>query len=723
MSTRQPDQRAPRADCEGDDLALWRARLAHTQRLAGLGCWEWDPEADTLWWSLEVFRILGQEESRFEPSYSGFLSVIHPDDRATFGAALRGALAQRLPLNIEYRIVRPDGRLRFVHTQGELASLGAGRPTVMFGTIQDVSERRETENRLYLLKEAVECLPIGITITGVDGKILYTNPAEAQIHGYTVEELLHREAVKLAPARLHTPMPPEKIEKIGLWRRETVNSRKTGEEFPVQLSSIAVRNADGDFLGTITACEDITERKASEQRIVQLAYHDTLTGLPNRWMFQDRLSQALAAAGRDGRQVGVMFLDLDHFKDVNDTLGHEFGDKLLRAVAQRLAASTREADTLARLGGDEFVVILTSPTDQQGVAAAAERIQAGFRKPFELEGRQIYSDASIGIAIYPEDGKDVSSLLQSADMAMYHAKALGRQTYHFYSREMNHSVRRKVALENGLRRALEQQEFHLVFQPQWDLQSGTLVGLEALIRWDSVDFGQIPPSSFIPLAESSGLIYPIGEWVLRSACTQVAAWLAAGLAVPRVAVNISGHQLKRPDFLAVVDVVLHETGMPPQYLELEFTESILMEEAGRTAEILRALKERRIHLSIDDFGTGYSSLNYLRHFPIGRIKIDRSFVADLAGNPDGAALVEAIIAMGRSLRLKVMAEGVENREQLEILRLRGCDEAQGFFFAKPLPAEALTAVLTEGRWPRQAGAADEMPGGESATGDLANGRS
>ena len=593
MPTRQPDETTR----ERDDLALCLARLAHTQRIAGLGSWEWQPEADTLWWSAEVFRIFGQEEGRSEPSYAAFLSGIHPDDREVFGAALRGALEQRLPLNIEFRIVRPDGRMRFVHAQGELASLGAGRPAVMFGTLQD-----------------------------------------------------------------------------------------------------------------------ITERKASEQRIVQLAYHDTLTGLPNRWMFQDRLSLALAAAGRDGRQVGVMFLDLDNFKDVNDTFGHEFGDKLLRAVGQRLAASTREADTLARLGGDEFVVILTHLTDQQGVAAAAERIQAGFRQPFELEGRQIYSGASIGIAIYPEDGKDVASLLQSADMAMYHAKGLGRQTHHFYSREMNRSVRRKVALENRLYRALEREEFRLVFQPQWDLPSGTLIGLEALIRWHSVDFGPIPPASFIPLAESSGLIYPIGEWVLRSACTQVAAWVASGHAVPRVAVNISGHQLKRPDFLAVVDAILQDTGMPPQHLELEFTESVLMEEAGRTADILGALKARRIHLSIDDFGTGYSSLRYLRQFPISRIKIHRSFVADLAGNPDAGALVEAIIAVGRSLGLKVMAAGVENREQHKFLTLRGCDEAQGFLFGRPLPAAELESLLGEEKSKRQAGACSEMPGCEPGVG-------
>jgi diguanylate cyclase (GGDEF)-like protein/PAS domain S-box-containing protein len=594
LPTRQPDETTR----ERDELALCLARLAHTQRIAGLGSWEWQPETDTLWWSAEVFRIFGQEEGRSEPSYAAFLSGIHPDDREAFGAALRRALAQRLPLNIEVRIVRPDGRLRFVHALGELASLGAGRPAVMFGTLQD-----------------------------------------------------------------------------------------------------------------------ITERKASEQRIVQLAYHDTLTGLPNRWMFQDRLSQALAAAGRDGRQVGVMFLDLDNFKAVNDTFGHEFGDKLLRAVGQRLAASTREADTLARLGGDEFVVILTHLTDQQGVAAAAERIQAGFRQPFELEGRQIYSGASIGIAIYPEDGKDVASLLQSADMAMYHAKGLGRQTHHFYSREMNRSVRRKVALENRLHRALEREEFRLVFQPQWDLSSGTLIGLEALIRWHSVDFGPIPPASFIPLAESSGLIYPIGEWVLRSACTQVAAWVASGHAVPRVAVNISGHQLKRPDFLAVVDAILQDTGMPPQHLELEFTESVLMEEAGRTADILGALKARRIHLSIDDFGTGYSSLRYLRQFPISRIKIHRSFVADLAGNPDAAALVEAIIAVGRSLGLKVMAAGVENREQHEFLMLRGCDEAQGFLFGRPLPAAELESLLGEEKSKRQTGACREMPGCEPGVGN------
>ncbi len=678
---------------ERQELALCRARLAHTQRISGLGNWEWHPETSRLWWSAEIFRIFGLDTGRLEPDYSVFISLLHPDDRATVDATVRNAMAHRQVLSFECRIIRPDGRLRFIHGQGEPASLGAGRPTVMFGTLQDITERRERGNRLRLLKEAVECLPIGITIAGSDGRIVYTNPAEAQIHGFSVEELMQREACALAPPRLRTPMKLQKLEQIGLWRRETTNVRKNGEEFPVQLSSIAVRNAAGDFLGVITACEDITERKAAEQRIEQLAYSDMLTGLPNRWMFQDRLSKALAAAERDGRQVGVMFLDLDHFKDVNDTLGHDFGDRLLQAVAQRLAVSTREADSLARLGGDEFVVILTNPAGLEGVAAAAERIQTAFRQPFELEGRQIYSSASIGIALYPDDGKDVASLLQSADMAMYHAKGQGRQSYHFFSSEIHRSVRRKVALENALRRALERQEFHLVFQPQWDLPSNKLVGLEALIRWDSVEFGSIPPASFIPLAENAGLIHPLGEWVLRSACAQAAAWLAAGLALPRLAVNISGHQLKAPGFPDLVDAILRETGLSPERLELEFTESVLMEEAARTTAILQALKGRGIRLSIDDFGTGYSSLSYLRHFPIDRIKIDRSFVADLASNPEGGAIVEAVIAMGRSLRMRVLAEGVESRDQLDFLALRGCDEAQGFFFAKPLPAAELEAIL------------------------------
>lgn len=680
-----------------DDDGLWRARFAHAQRIAGFGCWEWDPQTNAFWWSSEVCRMLGQEKGRIEPSRAAFLTVVHADDREAVDACFQEVLANCHRLDIEYRIIRPDGRLRYIRTQGELASLGPGRPTVMLGTIQDITEQRETENRLRLLKEAVECLPVGITITGVDGKIVYTNPAEAQIHGYTVDELLNGEARVLAPQRLRIPMPLEQLEKIGLWRRETVNLRKCGEEFPVQLTSVAVRTREGRFLGVVTACEDITERKANEQRIVELAYNDTLTGLPNRWMFQDRLGKALAAAGRDGHRVGVMFLDLDHFKDVNDTLGHEFGDKLLRAVAQRLAGSTREADTLARLGGDEFIVILTHLDGLDGVAAVAERIQASFRQPFELEGREIYSGASIGIAIYPEDGKDVASLLQSADVAMYHAKGQGRQTYHFYSRAMNQSIRRKIALENGLRRALAQQEFYLVFQPQWDLCSGKVIGLEALIRWDSEEFGSIPPASFIPLAENSGLIFAIGEWVLRRACSQVASWLADGYVVPRVSVNISGQQIKRPDFLAMVDAVLAETALPAQSLELEFTESVLMEDAGRTIALLRELKNRGIHLSIDDFGTGYSSLSYLRHFPIDRIKIDRAFIADMSSMHEESALVEAIIAMGRSLKLQVLAEGVESCAQLEFLTRRGCHEAQGFLLAKPLKVEELTALLIAGR--------------------------
>jgi diguanylate cyclase (GGDEF)-like protein/PAS domain S-box-containing protein len=687
------------------------------QRLAGIGCWEWEPEANTLWWSTEVSRIFGQEDGRIVPAYAAFLSSIHPDDRQAVDAGVRTAVTSRQPLDIEYRIVRPDGRLRFLRTRGELTSLGAGRPTVLFGTLQDVTGRRKTENRLWLLKEAVECLPVGITITDPDGKIVYTNPAEAQIHGYTVEELLNGDVGRIAPRRLRAPMSLENLAKTGLWRRESLNVRRTGEEFPVQLTSIAVRNREGDFLGMITSCEDISERKAAEQRIAQLAYSDTLTGLPNRWMFQDRLGKALAAAGRDGHRVGVMFLDLDQFKDVNDTLGHEFGDKLLRAVAERLAASTREADTLARLGGDEFVVILTHLDELDGVAAVAERIQASFHQPFELEGRQIYSGASIGIALYPDDGKDVASLLQCADMAMYHAKGLGRQTYHFYSGEMNRLVLRKVALENGLRQALERQEFHLVFQPQRDLLSGSLIVLVALIRWDSAEFGQVPPVSFIPLAESSGLIFPIGEWVLRAACTQVAAWLAAGFAVPRVAVNISGQQIKRPDFLTMVDAVLQETKLPAQHLELEFSESILLEETGRTTSSLRELKARGIHLSIDDFGTSYSSLSFLRRYSIDRIKIDRAFIADLAGNPEGEALVEAIIAMGRGFKLKVTAEGVENRDQLDFLTQRGCDEAQGFFFGRPLPAAELESILGGNKSKRQAVACGEMPGSEPAAGN------
>jgi diguanylate cyclase (GGDEF)-like protein/PAS domain S-box-containing protein len=380
----------------------------------------------------------------------------------------------------------------------------------LVGTLQDISGLRQVENRLKMLKEAVDSLPIGITLSDINGRIVYSNPAEARMHGYDVEELIGREAREFASNDLHKPFQPEKTREFGVWRRESVNIRKNGEEFPVQLMSMSVLDSQSRWLGTVTTCEDISEKKETEGKIHRLAYFDLLTGLPNRGMFLDRLQQALSLAHREGDKVSLVFLDLDNFKDVNDTQGHDFGDKLLRQVAVRLTDCMRESDTLARFGGDEFVVVLTSVHSHACVATAAQRILSAFSQPFEIDGRQIYSSASLGIALYPDDCKDASSLFRCADTAMYNAKNEGRSQFRFFSKEMNQKIMRRVALENSLRRGLEKKEFFLLYQPQWDLKSSRMVGVEVLLRWQSEDFGLMPPSEFISLTEDSGLIFSIG---------------------------------------------------------------------------------------------------------------------------------------------------------------------------------------------------------------------
>jgi diguanylate cyclase (GGDEF)-like protein/PAS domain S-box-containing protein len=674
-------------------LAESREMLASAQSIAHLGNWEWDPLANTIRGSEETFRILGMEKQVLVISFDRFLFAVYPPDRERVESGLKNASKSKSSCRLEFRVKRSDGTLRAVRLQGNVVASTSQKIPRITGTLQDVTEPKQIEDRLKLLKEAVDCLPVGITISDVRGKIIYSNPAEAEMHGYTVEELAEKDARIFAPRSLSKPFSPDEFKRVGVWRRESVNVRKNGEEFPVQLSSIAVTDVEGKCLGIVTACEDITSRKEAEQRIKSLAYYDTLTGLLNRAAFVDRLHQALALAHREGHSIALIFLDLDNFKYVNDTQGHDFGDKLLMAVAKRISAGMRESDTLARLGGDEFVLVLTAISGQESAAIAAQRILELFKQPFSVDGRQIYSSVSIGIALYPGDGQDAESLFKCADTAMYHAKKDGRSRYWFFSEEMNQKIMHRVALENSMRRGVGNGEFHLHFQPQWDLKMARIVGVEALLRWQSPDFGLLLPSAFIPLAENSGLIFDLGEWVIRSACIQARNWSLAGHNGLKMAVNISGKQLRQPDFLEITERIIRETGVDPGNLEFEFTESVIMEKADRTINTLAALKELGIKLSIDDFGTGYSSLSYLKHFPIDRIKIDRSFVMDIDSDKDDATIIEAIISMAHSLKLKVVAEGVETGKQLQFLVARGCDEVQGYYLAKPMAASEIAQRL------------------------------
>ncbi|MEF8719011.1 MAG: EAL domain-containing protein [Candidatus Accumulibacter necessarius] len=428
-------------------------------------------------------------------------------------------------------------------------------------------------------------------------------------------------------------------------------------------------------------------------KMAHLAHHDFLTGLPNRALLTERLSQAIGLARRRGKQVALLFVDLDYFKHINDSLGHAVGDQVLQSAARRLSACVRTTDTVCRQGGDEFVILLAEIEQPQDAALVAEKLLVALAEPQLIGQHEIHVTLSIGISVYPDDGIDGDTVMENADAAMYHAKASGRNNYQFFTAGMNSHAVRRLFVETGLRRALRQSEFRLHYQPQIDLASGAMTGTEALIRWLDPVLGLIEPEQFVPIAEECGLIVPIGRWVLREACRQVRSWLDAGLHAVPVAVNISALEFRHQGFVDEVALILKETGLAPRYLELELTENILMHDTESSAQVLASLKAMGVQLAIDDFGTGYSSLGYLKRFPIDTLKIDQSFVQDLATDADDATIVSAVIGMGRNLKQRVIAEGVETQEQLAFLRTQRCAQGQGFLFNRPLPAEDFAHLL------------------------------
>ncbi|MDI3547347.1 MAG: hypothetical protein PWR10_999 [Halanaerobiales bacterium] len=461
----------------------------------------------------------------------------------------------------------------------------------------------------------------------------------------------------------------------------------------LHFTAAPLRNTRGEVIGAIETLEDITERKQAEEMLWQQVYHDALTGLPNRMLFNDRFTQALAHAYRNRQKLAVLFLDLDRFKNINDTQGYNVGDQLLQGVAERLTDLVREDDTVARMGGDEFILLLPEIAQAENATKIAKKILEAFKQPLMIGGHEFYITSSIGIVFYPNDGEDAETLLKNADIAMYRAKEQGGNNYQLYDPMMNVKASERLVLENSLRYALEREEFVVYYQPQVSISTGKIIGMEALIRWQHPEWGLLSPAEFIPLAEETGLIIPIGEWVLRTACAQNKAWQEAGYPPVHVAVNLSARQFQQQNLVETVTRVLKETGLEPHYLELEITESIAMQNADFTIVMLRHLEEMGIHISIDDFGTGYSSLSYLKHFPLDTLKIDQSFVRDLTIDPNNKAIVIAIIAMAHSLKFKVIAEGVETQEQLAFLKQQQCDGIQGYLFSKPLPAEAFEKIL------------------------------
>lgn len=472
--------------------------------------------------------------------------------------------------------------------------------------------------------------------------------------------------------------------------------KKNGEVIDVLISASSEKDTNGDVLRSMAGILDVTEQKKADREIFRLAHYDQLTGKPNRLLLRDRLQQNLAQGSREGTKIAVLYIDMDRFKWVNDTLGHHAGDKLLKTVADRLSTCVRDVDTVARLGGDEFVVILYGVLSNEDPATFARRFLEELSRPTQLEGKEFVNTASIGIAIYPTDGQDVDTLLRKADTAMYAAKEQGCNTYQFFSAEMAAKAKEKLSIQNNLLRALHGKDLTLKYQPQVDLHQNRITGFEALVRWDSASEGSISPTRFIPVAEETGLILPLGEWVLETACAQAVAWQKAGMRPLRMAVNISARQFARPDFTDIVERILKETRLDPHYLEIELTETTVMEHIQEAIATLTDLKVRNINLAIDDFGTGFSSLVYLKNFPFDRIKIAQEFVRDISLDPGDMAIIEAIIAMSRTLNLHVIAEGVEKLEQLTFLRAQHCQEVQGYYFGRPASAELISKAFATG---------------------------
>jgi diguanylate cyclase (GGDEF)-like protein/PAS domain S-box-containing protein len=474
---------------------------------------------------------------------------------------------------------------------------------------------------------------------------------------------------------------------------DETQSRPDGSLRWLRTNKLPLRDREGKVIGVIGTYEDITERKVAQERVQYLAYYDALTELPNRTLLQDRLTKALASARRRKDKVALLFLDLDRFKDINDSLGHSVGDLVLKQVAERLKKWAREQDTAARVGGDEFLIVLTALKEAADAAVAAERLMNTMTAEFVVQGHSLGISCSVGISIFPEHGADSETLIKDADAAMYCAKESGRNNFRFFTKDMNTQAVERLTLENGLRLALDKKELFLVYQPQIEIATGRIIGLEALLRWQHPELGLVPPDKFIRIAENSGLIMPIGEWVLRTACSQTRKWQDEGLPAVPVAVNVSAVQFRQENFSKLIDRVLRETGLAPEYLELELTESLLLSNADVMFSVLRDLRAMGLKLAIDDFGTGYSSLSYLRRFPVGKLKIDRSFIRDVAVNPDDAAITTAIISMAKSLNLKVIAEGVEDEAQVSFLRAHQCDEIQGYYFSKPLAVDKVADKL------------------------------
>lgn len=660
--------------------------LEQAQALANIGHWELDLIKNTLYWSDEVYRIFGLKPQEFGATYEAFLRYIHPEDVEMVNSIYMSSIKEKHGYYVEHRIVRENGEVGFVEERCEHDFDSSGNPIKSIGTVHDITRRKNAENELVLASAVFEKMNDGVLITDDKQQIIKINSAYGAISGYTIEEIIGKTPNTFSSGwhdKVFYQNLWNELNLSGHWNGEIIDRRKSGELYTAELSIIAMYNKDGRLTNYISIVNDISEKKQKESLIHNLAYFDALTNLPNRVSFQERVINKIPALHRNSKKMALFFIDMDNFKNVNDTFGHFTGDKFLIEVAKSIKEILREQDTLARLGGDEFTVILDDVEDVLDIGVVAEKIIERFKAPIIIDAREFYTGASIGISIYPDDGTTYEELVKAADTAMYQVKDSGKNSYQFYTQSMNEKITERSLIENDLRSAINKHELFLEYQPKVNLETKRVYGMEALVRWNHPDIGLIRPDKFIGISEETGQISQIGLWVAKQAISDTKALHDEGSNLI-ISINVSSKQLNDDAFIDNICAIADNIGLDKSYIELEITESHIMKNVNKSLSILNALYEKGFKLSIDDFGTGYSSLSYLKKLPAKTIKIDRSFVLDIDKDEDDRSIVAAIIAMARSLGKDVIAEGSETKEHVEALKFLHCNQIQGYYFSKPL---------------------------------------
>lgn len=690
-------QRSRELDAANQALSKSEARLALALKASELGLWDWNLQTD------EVHHTQLKELFGIEPEFvTAMLSHLKPRLHPLDLPPLRRALVEHLKgrtedYQIEYRVRHGDGHWVWIEDRGRAVERGAnGRVIRMVGTRRDISVSKGLEEQRQLAATVFEAASEGIVIFDPDYALIAVNQAFSRVTGYQIEDLLGRNVVELPcsrDARRHYPAIHQALEQHGSWQGELVEARKNGELYPQWLQLNVVRDIRGNVSHIVGFFADLSARRESEERMRYLTHYDELTGLANRSLFRERLNEAHQRVRQGGRSLALLHINLDRFKLLNDSLGHEVADQMLQKMARRLVNALPEADTIARLSGDEFAVLFDAYGNLSSLARVATRLSTKLRLPLTVEGHELVVSASMGISMLPDNAREISALVSQSNMAMQHAKHLGGNNFQFYTDSLQASTLERLQLENHLRKAIEEKQLKVFYQPKLCLATGRLNAAEALVRWDHPTMGRVPPGDFIGLAEETGLIGPIGEFVLRQACWQACEWQRQGLEPIRVSVNLSVHQLRQGKLVSLVRQVLEETGLAPHYLELELTESQLLDSVEHIIATFQQLRDLGVKLAIDDFGTGYSSLSYLKRIPVDYVKIDQAFIRGLGEGGEDAAITRAIIAMAHGLSLKVVAEGVERPEQLEFLKAELCDEVQGYLISRPVEAFAVAELL------------------------------